>query len=98
MGKIALLSCDAKSRGTYLSTQKIPIDYMSDFSLMGFVVERYHEALILLESAGFQLDKHESGAEIHLHDYKSLIQIKELFLSNNLPCSYSDVADTLYQA
>jgi hypothetical protein len=98
MGKIALVPYDIKSRGTYLSTQNLPVDYMSDFSLMGFVVERYHDALSMLESAGYRLDRHDNGAEIHFQDYKNLIHIKELFLANNLSCSFSDIADTLYQA
>jgi hypothetical protein len=40
MGKIALLPCDINSRGKYLSNRDLPQNYMADFTLMGFVVDR----------------------------------------------------------
>jgi len=98
MSRIAILPCDVESRGTYLSTQTLPDDYMSDFSLMGFVVEHYNDALNVLESAGYTLEKHEYGAEVHIDDHRHLLKIQKLFSLNNLTNSYSDVADTLYQA
>lgn len=98
MGRIALLPDDNSSKGTYLSNRKLPQNYMGDFTLMGFLVDRYQEALILLTAAGYQLDKQEGGTDICIDNALHLTQIKALLIANNIRCDFSDIADTLYQA
>lgn len=98
MGKIAFLPCDINSRGKYLGSRELPNNYMGDFTLMGFVVDRYQEALTLLTSAGYQLEKHEGGIDIFIDTPRHLSEIKALLTRNNIRCDYSDIADTLYQA
>lgn len=98
MAKIALLPCDIKSRGTYLGNRELPDNYMGDFTLMGFVVDHYHEALTLLTSAGYQVDELEGGSDIRIDDPLQVPEIKTLLAANNIACDFSDIADTLYQA
>lgn len=98
MGTIALLPCDIKSRGTYLSNRDLPSNYMSDFTLMGFVVDRYHEALSLLISAGYRLEELEGGTNVSIDNPLHLTEIQTLLTANNIRCDFSDIADTLYQA
>lgn len=98
MGKIALLPCDIKSRGIYLGNQELPSNYMGDFTLMGFVVDRYHEALSLLISAGYRLEKQEGGTNISIANPLHLKEIQTLLIANNIRCDFSDIADTFYQA
>ena len=98
MGKIALLPCDIKSRGIYLGNKELPKNYMGDFTLMGFVVDSYREALTLLISAGYQLDEQEGGTDICIDTPLCLTEIKALLTANNIRCNFSDIADTFYQA
>lgn len=98
MGTIALLPCDTKSRADYLSNRGLPDHYMGDFSLMGFVVDRYQDACTLLASAGYRLIRREGGMDINIDAPLHLAKIKALLTANNIRCDWSDIADTLYQA
>ena len=98
MAKIALLPCDVESRGIYLGNRELPDNYMGDFTLMGFVVDRYHEAFKLLTSAGYRLDEQQGGADIYVDTPLQLPEILNLLAANNIHCDFSDIADTLYQA
>ena len=98
MGKIALLPCDIKSRGIYLGNKELPQNYMGEFSLMGFVVDSYQEAITLLTSAGYQLDEQQGGTDISIDTPQQLPKIKAFLAANNIRCEFSDIADTFYQA
>ena len=98
MGKIALLPNDIRSRGIYLGNKKLPDNYMADFTLMGFVVDLYQEALTLLTLEGYQLEEQMGGADICIDNVMHLQEIKALLIANNIRCDFSDIADTFYQA
>ena len=98
MGKVALLPCDIYSRGKYLNNSVLPNNYMADFTLMGFVVEHYQEALTLLAKSRYHLDEKEGGTDISIDSPLDLLEIKALLAANNISCDLSDVADTIYQA
>ena len=71
---------------------------MGDFSVMGFVVDRYDSAAALLVSQGYQLKQVDGGAEIPITGAGQLLNIKSILTKENITCEYTDVADTLYQA
>ena len=98
MGIIALVPCDIHSRGKYLGSRKLPPNYMADFTLMGFVVDRYQDARTLLTAAGYHLEEQEGGSDIRISNPEHLLEIKALLTTHNINCDFSDVADTLYQA
>ena len=98
MGRIALTPCDTRSRGIYLHYRGIPQNYMADFTILGFVVKHYKEALCLLVDAGFQVYEQNAGADIRIYSPQQLIEIKTLFSKNNLDFEFRDIADTIYQA
>ena len=98
MCKIALLPCDINSRGKYLGNRELPNNYMGDFTLMGFVVDRYQKALTLLAKSNYRLDEQEGGTDISIDTPLDLQEIKALLTANNIRCDFSDIADTLYQA
>ncbi len=98
MASIALLPNDCRSRGLYLGSKKLPDNYMSDFTLLGFVVDDYQLALRLLQDNGYCLSEQPGGTDIYFQSPESLIRIRSLFLTHNIGCDISDVADTLYQA
>lgn len=98
MGKIALLPCDINNRGKYLGNRELPNNYMGDFTLMGFVVDRYQDALTLLTSAGYRLEEQEGGTDICIDNPMHLREISALLTENKISCDFSDIADTIYQA
>ncbi len=98
MGKVALLPCDPNSRGKYLDNRELPHNYMADFTLMGFVVDRYHEAIAVLAGSKYRLDEQEGGTDIAITSPLDLLEIKAILTANNISCDFSDIADTIYQA
>ncbi len=96
--KIALLPGDCVSKAEYLAQQKLPDNYMSDFTLLGFTVDRFDDALALLDGDGYRTERVAEGADVYLKGRESIFEIKDLFSKNSIDCSFSDVADTLYQA
>lgn len=98
MGKIALLPCDINSRGIYLENRVLPVNYMEDFTLMGFIVDCYQEALTLLTNNSYQLVEQKGGADIYIDTPQDLQKIKALLRANNICCDFSDIADSIYQA
>lgn len=79
MTSIALVPRNPISRGTYLGTKSLPKNYMSDFSLMGFVVDSFPEACSILSSAGFQLTERVCGADIAIDNPARVPEIHRLF-------------------
>ena len=53
MPKIALLADDCRSRAIYLDNSQLPVSYMEDFTLLGFIVQQYETACTLLRNAGY---------------------------------------------
>ncbi len=52
MGKIVVLPVGCQSRASYLSQEPLPANYMSDFTVMGLMVNQYAHALNLLGAHG----------------------------------------------
>lgn len=98
MTKIVILPDNDTAKGRYLATVRLPLNYMGDFSVMGFIVKRHNDALALLETSGYSIEKKESGAEVRIDSPASILQIKDLLIKNDIYCKYADVADTFYQA
>lgn len=98
MGILALVPCDIHSREKYLGYRKLPTNYMADFTLMGFVVDRYQEARTLLISAGYRVDEQQGGSDIRITRPGHLLEIKALLTAHDIQCDFADVADTFYQA
>lgn len=98
MGTIALLPGDCRSRALYLGNRELPDNYMADFTLLGFVVGRYQEAVALLRAAGYRLEEQQGGADICVDTPGTLREIAALLHANSISCDLADIADTLYQA
>lgn len=98
MGKIAVLPKKHHCRAHYLEEKKLPATYMEDFTLMGFLVEEFDKAVSLLKQAGYYVEYKKCGSEILIHNSKNISDIGAIFSENNIKYSWSDVADTIYQA
>jgi len=98
MAIVALVPFDSKSKSLYLESRGMPLHYMGDYSVMGFVVDHFRQAFVLLKKAGYQLSRRGSGADILISSPRQCAEIRALMVYNNIACDYSDIADTLYQA
>ncbi len=98
MIKIAISPRDAIHRAIYLSTSQLPLNYMGDFSVMGFMVDPYEQAIEILNAAGYVLKKKETGVILYVQNSAVLPEIQALFIKNKIYSTYSDIADTIYQA
>lgn len=98
MLKIALVTNNNRCKANYLETLQLPTNYMEDFTKLGFTVINFEEAFHILQSAGIEVAKAATGAEIQLNNYSEIEAIQQLFSSHNLISDFSDIADTMYQA
>ncbi len=98
MIKIAISPCDMIHRAIYLSATQLPLNYMEDFSVMGFVVDRCDHAIELLDAAGYVLERMEIGAVLYVESSAVLPEIQALFIEKKIYSTYTDIADTIYQA
>ena len=95
MNKVVLCASDIRSRARYLGDQQLPVNYMEDYSLMGFVVDHYSDAISLLLSEGYQVESADEGALITVNSPKQLLAIQAMLTRNQICCEYSDIADSL---
>lgn len=98
MIRLTLIKDGARYRSRYIERIELPIDYMNDFSLMGFSVDRYQDAIDLLCSSGYIVKTSGENSEIQISSHSDIPEIQALFLRSGIVCSYSDIADTIYQA
>ena len=98
MAKLIIVPEDVRSRAQYLNGSELPLNYMEDFSLMGFIVNRLAEARNLLAANGFSVQEQQVGITIQIESPLQLTEISSLFTSNNIRSTYADIADTIYQA
>ena len=98
MGRIPICSDDVRSRALYLQDRVLPDNYMGDFSLMGFVVSQYEEAIFILAANGCKLVEVEGGTDIVIDSPSQLSKIHNILTEKSITCVFTDIADTLYQA
>ena len=98
MNKIALLPEGLHYRTAYLDEVGIPDKYMEDYSVLGLVVDRFHESIAILDEAGFKVEHSDAWAMISLDRYTALSAVLRLLADKRIHCNYQDIADTLYQS
>jgi hypothetical protein len=98
MIKLTITSDCPKSRALYFSKTALPTCYMEDFTVLGFIVADLQAAELLLETTGYAVTSQRGVMEVRLHGYKQIEELQELFISNKIESSFSDLADTFYQA
>lgn len=98
MARIPILPDNQQELEKYLGKQHLPRNYMEDFSILGFVAEKFEAALTLLAANGFEMQIHNIGAEIDITSSSEILTIRDLLLAHDINCSYRDIAETIYQA
>ncbi len=98
MPKVAIVADDCKLRAQYLDSQQIPVNYMEDFTVLGFIVSEHEKACALLRQEGYTVNNGTAGAEVIINDASQIQAISTCFGKNHITSTFSDIADTLYQA
>lgn len=98
MPKIAIVADDYTQRAQYLDNKQIPVKYMEDFTVLGFIVSEHEKACALLRQEGYTVHNHTIGAEVIINDASQIQDISTCFGKNDITSTFSDIADTLYQA
>lgn len=98
MPTFAIVADDCTSRAQYLDRKQLPVKYMEDFTLPGFIVNEYEKACTLLRQEGYTLLNCATGADILIENASQIRSIKALLDSKDITATFSDIADTLYQA
>lgn len=81
----------------YLEEKGLPAFYMEDHSIMGLLVERFDDAVRLLEEQGFLLTRKKDAVEV---DTQSPAQIESLFAlleTNRIAFEMRDILERVYQ-
>lgn len=98
MAKIALIPEGADEKSEFLNKLGIPANYMEDFSVLGIVVDRYHESVALLMKSGFLIENLEPGSMISFEDPSVIESVLNLLCTEHIRCNYQDIADSFYQS
>ncbi len=101
MGTVALIQNTTQHKERYLTQQGMPVRYMEDFTLAGLLVENsvdYKKAISLLSAWGGEVSVLEHGVDITITGPDSVQEIIGLLQNNNIHVTFSDIADTWYQA
>lgn len=98
MGKVAIVPCDLRSRELFLVGLELPDNYMADYSVMGFMVDRFSASLTLLGAAGYSVTALASGAEVSVDGPAGVAAVRALLVTHGIGCEFADIADTIYQA
>jgi len=96
MKKIPILSNQDKDN-CCLGNEYLPLDYMGEFSLLGFRVQDVSEAVQLLAGQQYPVKPTDCGAEITVNDARQLSEIIGVFQKHGIDFSLTDVADQIYR-
>jgi hypothetical protein len=88
----------AELSGMSAPTEFMPLRYMEDFSILGITVTDYPVAQAFLRQSGYTITPRPGGGDINLPHFTHLPRLMEQLHDNGIEATFSDVADTIYQA
>jgi len=75
----------------------LPTFYMSDYSVLGLLVDRPEEAVRVLGEHKYPLTEDDCGAEVAIDHPKRLQELVRLLSAQGLGCEIADVVTEVYQ-
>jgi hypothetical protein len=105
MGKMPILSKDrgkspkdpGQPMACYPLNRPLPIFYMSDYSVLGLVVDKLEEAVRVLGENGFLVLDETGDLEVSINHPGQLRDIVRLFKEHGIGCEVRDVVNGIYQ-
>ena len=95
-----IADCRAKGHNpvkSYADCHPLPASYMSEYSVLGLVVDKFDQAIRTLSGNGLHVTREVFGAEIDIGNSARISEIVEMLLRAGIYCSISDVIDSVYQ-
>ncbi|MEE4262830.1 MAG: hypothetical protein V2I56_09050 [Desulfobacteraceae bacterium] len=96
MGVLPILQKNSNQRAC-LGNKNLPANYMSDYSVMGLVVDRLDAALGILKEKKFEIQKKTAGFEITIDGAGRISEIVSLLQQNGIDYAMTDTVDQVYQ-
>ncbi len=84
-------------RGSHALARPLPIFYMSDYSVLGLLVDKYEETLRVLEDGRFAVIEEAGDREVAIDRSGDLEQIVQSLRENGIHCEFADVVSGIYQ-
>lgn len=75
----------------------LPTFYMSDYSVLGLLVDRPEEAVRVLGAHRYALTEDDCGAEVSIDHPRRLQEVVRLLSAQGLGCEIADVVTEVYQ-
>jgi len=82
---------------TYSDCRELPESYMSEYSVLGLVVDNLKSALEVLKKAGASISEEAFGAEISIPNRDKLPCFVKSISEAGVYCAIGDVIDSIYQ-
>jgi hypothetical protein len=80
-----------------LKNRNLPANYMSDFTVLGFLVDRLETALGILKEHNFEVHKNRDGIEVHIEAAGRMTEIADVLSRGGIDFALADIADQVYQ-
>ena len=100
MGTLPVLPKHVAQPGTknpYITDSSLPSCYMSDYSLLGLLVDDYEKAVRALEENEFSMIEEHSGIEVAIDSEACLQKVFRVFKRAGIDCEIADIVDQVYQ-
>jgi hypothetical protein len=105
MGKIPIVAKDRgfsgkdlqQPRECYVIARPLPIFYMSDYSVLGLLVDKLEDAVGVLGRNHFSVTQEAGDIEVAVDTPGRLPEIVQMLKENGICCEIADVVDGIYQ-
>ncbi len=84
-------------KAAYSSCRPLPASYMSEYSVMGLMVDNIEKAMEILRGMGLDVTEEDFGAEITVAGGDRLPEIVGRLLESGVSSTIGDVIDSIYQ-
>jgi len=105
MGTIPILVKNAASsdpdgkgpRSCYRLARPLPVFYMSDYSVLGLLVDKLEKAVEVLEKGPFGVTEEGGKVEVAIDDPAHVSQIVQILKDHGIQSEIADVVGGIYQ-
>ena len=80
-----------------LKNRNLPANYMSDFTVLGFIVDQLDTALRLLKEHNFEILGNREGYQIKIESTGRMPEIADVLSRGGVDFTLADIADQVYQ-
>ncbi len=88
---------EKNTRPKHADRRPLPAAYMSEYYVLGLVVDRLDRAVEILNGKGFKIDEEDFGAEVEILGPKQLPEIVRMLAEAGVYSSIGDVIDSVCQ-